>query len=146
VPEEIQVPNLPDLKITRDGKPVDTSAIDNYDSFMAFLMQASIAANTVKIRKYYEDRKSIGRTPSFSIGVTPLPSQEVTCPQPCQSLYVENNGPGQIFVCVNTTSDASTPILPRRAVYFPFETHVIERFYVWSAAGTVATATVILKY
>jgi hypothetical protein len=146
VPEEIQVPNLPDIQIIQNGKPVDTSAIDDYDSFMAFLMQASIAANTAKIKKYYEDRRSVGRAPSYPIGnITPT-QQEIPCAHPSQSLYIYNNGPGQIFVCVNSPSDFPTPIIAGRGAYFPFETHVIERFYVWSDPGTVATATAILKY
>ena len=145
--EEIQLPGLPDVKIVdQNGKRLDTSAIDNYDAFMAFLMQASIAANTAKIRKYYDDRRSVGRTPSLPINnITPT-SQEISLPYPCQSLYLLNNGPGQIFVNVNSPGETPTPIIVGRAAYFPFETHVIERFYVWSAAGTVATATAILKY
>jgi len=143
VPDEVQVPNLPDVEIIKDGKRVDTSAIDNYDEFMAFLMQASIAANTAKIRKYYDDRASAGEVQTFELNITP-DSQEIPC-IPSQSLYVENNGPGQIFVSLNSGRFA-TPIAATRKAYFPFETHVIERFYVWSAPGTVATATAIAKY
>jgi len=143
VPDEVQVPNLPDVEIIKDGKRVDTSAIDNYDEFMAFLMQASIAANTAKIRKYYDDRASAGDVQTFELNITP-DSQEIPC-IPSQSLYVENNGPGQIFVSLNYGRFA-TRIPATRKAYFPFETHVIERFYVWSAPGTVATATAIAKY
>lgn len=147
MPEELQVPTLPDVKIVdQNGKPLDTSAIDNYDEFMSFLMQASAAANLAKIRKFYDDRRSIGRAPSLPINnITPT-SQEIRCPYPCQSLYLLNNGPGQIFVNVNSPGETPTPIIAGRAAYFPFETHVIECFYVWSAPGTVATATAILKY
>jgi hypothetical protein len=145
VPESIELPNLPDVEIIQDGKRVDTSAIDNYDSFMAFVVQLSEAANIAKIRKYYDDRRSVGRAPSFPLDITPT-QLEIPCSYPSQSLYIYNNGPGQIFVCVNSPGDTPTPIIASRAAYFPFETHVIERFYVWSAPGTVATATAILKY
>jgi len=146
MPESIQVPNLPDVEIVdHTGKRLDTSAIDNYDAFMAFLMQASIAANTAKIRKYYDDRRSAGRVLPFNLSITPA-SQEIRCPYPAQSLYLENNGPGQIFVTINTSGEPATPIAATREVYFSFDTHVIKRFYVWSAAGTVATAIALAKY
>jgi len=145
VPESIELPNLPDVEIIRDGKRVDTSAIDNYDSFMALVVQLSQAANTAKIRKLQEDRASKGEVVPFSLDITEV-SQEITCPYPCQSLYVENNGPGQIFVTVNSRNRTPTPIPATRATYFPFENHVINSFFVWSAPGTVATATAIGKY
>jgi len=142
--DEIQLPTMPDVKIIKDGKQVDTSAIDDYDPFMTFLMTASIAANTAKMRRYEEDRRSKGKILTFPLSLTQNP-QEIRCPYPCQSLYLENNGPGQIFVAINSLEDA-TPVAAAREVYFPFETHVIECFYVWSAAGTVATATALAKY
>lgn len=142
--DEIQVPTLPDLKIIKDGKPVDTSAIDDYDSFMSFLMQASIAANIAKIRKYYEDRKSKGEIQNFVLPVTPTP-QEVRC-TPSQSLYVVNDGPGQIFVTINALTRSSTPLLATEALSVDFETHEVERFYVWSAAGTIATARAVTAF
>jgi len=145
VPDEVQVPNLPDIEIIKDGKRVDTSAIDDYDSFMSFLMQASIAANTAKIRKYYDDRKSKGRILNFPLSITQN-AEEIRCPYPCQTLYVENNGPGQIFIAINSPEERPTPIPATREAYFPFENHVIERFFVWSDPGTVATATAIGKY
>lgn len=146
VSEEIQLPSLPDVKIVdHTGKPLDTSAIDNYDAFMAFLMQASIAANTIKIRKHHDDRTSKGRTPYFPLNITQNP-EEIRCPHPLQSLYLENNGPGQIFVSINSPEETPIPVPANRKVYIPFETHVIECFFVRSAPGTVATATGIGKY
>ena len=82
MPDEVQVPNLSDIEIVKDGKRIDTSAIDDYDSFMAFLMQASIAANTVKIRKYYDDRKSKGRILNLPLSITQN-IEEIRCPYPC---------------------------------------------------------------
>jgi hypothetical protein len=145
VAEEIKVPSLPDVKIIKDGKQVDTSAIDNYDEFMAFLMQASIAANAVKVRKLAEDRASKGEIVPFTLNITQN-SQEISCPYPCQSLYIENDGPGEIFVTINSRNRTPTPVAATRKAYFPFENHVIERFFVWSALGTVATSKAILKY
>jgi len=145
VSEKVELSAPPDVEIIKDGKRVDTSAIDNYDQFMAFLMQASIAANTAKIRKYYDDRKSKGRATHFDLNLTQA-TQEIRCPYPSQSLYLDNNGPGQIFVSINAREEPAIPVAAFRAVYIPYETHVIERFFVRSAGGTVATATALLKY
>lgn len=145
MPEQIQVPNLPDVEIVdQNGKRLDTSAIDNYDSFMGFLVQASAAKSLLDIKKHIEDRTSQGKKFTFLLSITPN-TQEIRCPSLCQTLYIENNGPGQIFVAINSLGDI-TPIAAGREAYFPYETHVIESFFVWSAGGTVATATAIAKY
>lgn len=144
VAENIQLQKVPPIEVVdQDGKPVDTSSIDNYDGFMAFLMQASIAANTAKIRKMQEDRQSKGKIINLPLNITQN-QDEMRCPYACQSLFVENNGPGQIFIAINSPEERPTPIPATRQAIFPFENHAIERFYVWSAAGTVATATAIL--
>jgi hypothetical protein len=141
--EEIQVPTLPNVKIIRDGKQVDTSAIDDYDPFMTFLFTASMAANIAKLRRYQEDRISKGKTKNFPLSITPLPAQEVRCPYPAQSLYLINDGPGQIFVAINDLDGDPTPLLATEALRVEFETHELQRFYVWSAPGTVATARAV---
>lgn len=145
LPNEIEVSNPPDVKIIQNGKLVDTSAIDDYDGFMTYLMTASIAANTVKIRRLQEDRTSKGRASYFPLDITQT-LEEIPCPYPLQSLYIENNGPGQIFVFINALGGTAIPIPANREVYIPFETHVIERFYVRSTPGTVATGRAIGKY
>lgn len=142
--DEIETPSLPDLKIIRDGKPVDTSAIDDYDSFMAFLMQASIAANTAKIRRYYEDRTSIGEVQNFLLNVTPTP-EEIKC-TPSQSIYVVNDGPGDIFVTLNALGRTPTHLFMHEEMSDNFETHKLYCFYFWSAPGTVAIARAKVKY
>jgi len=145
VSEEIQVPTLPNVKIIKDGKPVDTSGIDNYDAFMTYLMTASIAANTAKIRRYYEGRTSKGKTQNYPLTITPT-SLEVRCPYPSQSLYLINDGPGQIFVAINDLAGDPTPLLVNEAMSVDFETHELQRFYVWSAPGTVATARAVAAF
>lgn len=146
MPESIELPKLPDVEIIENGKRVDTSAIDNYDSFMALVVQLSQAANTAKIKKLQEDRASKGEVIPFSFDNITEDYEEIILPHPCQSLYIENYGPGEIFITINSRSRTPTPIAATREAYFPFENHVIERFYVWSAAGTVATARAIAKY
>jgi len=142
VSEEIQLPTFPDVKIIRDGKQVDTSAIDDYDPFMTFLMTASIAANTAKLRRFQEDRISKGKTQNYPLNITAT-AQEIRCPYPAQSLYLVNDGPGQIFVAINALDGDPTPLLVNEALSLDFETHELERFYVWSAPGTVAAARAV---
>jgi hypothetical protein len=145
MPEEIRVPTLPNVKIIKDGKQVDTSAIDNYDDFMTYLMTASMAANIAKIKRYYDDRTSKGRTTNFPLNITPT-IQEIPCPYPGQSFYIVNDGPGQIFVILNSLDGSPTPLFARDEKWVNFETHKLQRFYVWSAPGTVATARAEVKY
>jgi len=145
LPNEIEVPHPPDVKVIQNGKPVDTSAIDDYDGFMTYLMTASIAANTAKIRKYYDDRASLGHTQNWELDVT-ADIQELTCNYPAQSLYIVNDGPGPIFVKENTPTRDATRLLVNEEMSTDFEIHKLERFYVWSAAGTIATARAKVKF
>lgn len=145
MPDKVQVPNLPDIEIIKDGKRVDTSAIDDYDSFMAFLMQASIAANTAKIRKYHEDRTSVGGVQNFDLNITPA-VQEIRCNHPSQSIYIINDGPGDIFFVENDPSSDPAHLFDTDELWNDFETHKLLCFYVWSAAGTIATARAKVKY
>lgn len=143
--DEMQMPRLPDVKVIKDGKPVDTSAIDDYDNFMSFIMLASIASQAVRVRRYFDDRTSEGETQNFPLNIT-IDPQEVLCSQPSQSLYIINDGPGLIFVTINALGRTATPLLTGEDMALDFETHKLHRFYVWSAAGTVATARAQVKF
>jgi len=142
--EQIEVPTLPDLKITQNGKPVDTSAIDDYDSFMSFLLLASIARSNNKMSKYFEDRTSEGQTQTFDLTVTPV-CEEFVCIHPSQSIHVVNDGPGQIFIGINSNKTA-TSLFMRDEMTIDFETHKLLSFFVWSAPGTVASARATVKF
>ena len=145
MPDVIQLPAPPDVKIIKDGKEVDTSAIDDYDAFMASIFQASIAANTIKIRKYYDDRTSKGEVESFWFGATPV-VQEVRCTYPSQSIHAINDGPGNLFIVPNNYMDTPAFLNQRGEYTLDFGTHKLKRFYVWSAPGTVATVRAWVKY
>jgi hypothetical protein len=143
--KELETPTLPDLKIIQDGKQVDTSAIDNFDEFMSFVTLVGIAANTRKVRKYYEDRTSIGEVQNFVLEVTPEP-QVAYCVSPSQSLHVRNDGPGTVFITINALGRAPAPLHTRDELTLDFETHKLEKFFVWSAPGTIATVRAMAKY
>jgi len=132
-------------QVTVNGKTVDTSAIDNYDSFMLYLTQAAAAAHLSKIRRIEEDRQSKGKTLPIILNVTQA-VLETPAPEPCQCLYIENQGLVPIFVCLNAIAEAATLIPAGRDAVFEFPNHIIERFYVWTAPATVSTAEAILSY
>lgn len=145
--EEVRLPSIPKVKIIKDGKEVDTSAIDDYDPFMTFIMQAAQTANIVKIRKHFDDRTSIGETENFDLNITPEP-QEVEPYYPAQSLSLVNRvtSAGKIFVAINALNRTATPLEPGEPFKINFETHTLRRFYVWSEPGTVATAWAVVKF
>lgn len=143
--EEIHLPSIPEIKIIENGKEVDTSAIDDYDPFMTYLMQAAATANLVRIRRHFDDRTSKGEVENFDLNINEMP-QEVEPYYPAQSLYLINKGPGKIFVTINVLNRAATPLEMGRPFKVNFETHKLERFYVWSEPGTTAAAWAIAKY
>lgn len=143
MPDEIAISELPTIKV--NGKAVDTSSIDNYDQFMSFLVQAAAAAHLSKIRKYVEDRTSVGEEQNWELNITDEP-KEIVCSHPSQSLYVINDGPGDIFVAINALGRTATHLYPHDQMTDNFETHKLQRFYIWSASGTVARARAKVKY
>lgn len=143
MPNEIEVPELP--KVTVNGKPVDTSAIDNYDPFMAYLMAAAQTAHLARIRRHFEDTESIGEEQNFALTITPDP-QLVQCAHVSQSIWLINDGPGDIFVTVNALGRVPTQLHTRDEMWADFKVHRLRLFYVWSAPGTVATARAKVKY
>jgi hypothetical protein len=144
--ETIQLPSLPNVEIVDpNGKHLDTSAIDNYDSFMTFLMQAAATANIIKIKKHLDDKKSQGREENFELNITPV-LQEVFCNHPSQSFYIFNDGPGDIFIEINLPGYSPAHLAMGEDKFVDFETHVLKQFNVWSASGTIAAARAVVKF
>jgi len=115
--------------------------IENYDSFMSFLMLASINAQAAKIRKYLEDRKSQGNIQHFDINATsPFPSQEFRVEPPAQSISLHNDGPGILWVEYNERNSGKTILNPTETRNINFVTHELKRFYVGCPAGATAIA------
>jgi hypothetical protein len=142
---EIEKPKMPAIRVIENGKSVDTSAIDDYDSFMNFLMLSSIASQAVRVRRYFDDRTPEGLTENFALNITPT-VQEVLCSRPSQTLFVVNDGLGQIFVTINARGRTPTPLLINETMFIDFEIHKLRCFYVWSAPGTVATARAMVRW
>lgn len=145
VKEQLKALTMPQVEIvTREGKP---ASIDDYDSFMQFLMLASVASQAVKIRKYFDDRKSQGWIENFdNVVVTPVsPSQEIRLAVPAQAISITNDGvvpfnaAAVIWVEINERFNSRRTLRPLETLNIDFETHKLERFFVQSAAGFTPT-------
>jgi hypothetical protein len=145
VPEQIEVPTLPDVRVTQNGKAVDTSAIDNYDDFMLWLMQAAAVSHLAKIRRTLEDFTSVGEPQNINLNITPT-VQEIILAHPSQSIWLVNDGPGDIYVAENSFGIVPQLLHIRDEMWDDFKGHKLFRFYIWSAPGTIATARAKVKY
>ena len=149
-PEEIKAQlakiTTPKVEIVEGGKP---ATIDDYDSFMQFLMLASIAAQAVKIRKYFDDRKSQGWIQDFNITATSaVPSQEFEPVSPAQSISITNDAPvggAPVWVAINDRFNSRRTLNPRETLEVNFETHELERFFVQCPPGLTANLRATVK-
>jgi len=129
--------------------------IENYDSFMSFLMLTSINAQAAKIRKYLEDRESRGTIQNFDVLATsPFPSHELNVEPPAQSISLRNDGPppgsprgvpGILWIEWNERNSGKTILNPTESCHIKFETHKLKRFYVGCPAGATAMVRAATK-
>ena len=133
--------------VTREGK---TTSIDDYDSFMQFLMLSSLTSQAVRIRKYFDDRKSQGWIQNFDIVIASpaVPSQEFTLDSPAQSISITNNalvGGPVIWVEINRRFNSRRTLGPGQTLNINFETHELERFFVQCPPGLPPTFSATAK-
>ncbi len=146
--QELKAITAPKVEVvTREGKPTQ---IDDYDSFMQFLMLSSIASQAVKIRRYYDDRTSQGWIQNFDnvVASPALPSQEFTLDSPAQSISITNNalvGGPVIWVEINGRFNSRRTLNPRETLNINFETHKLERFFVQCPPGLPPTFSATAK-
>ena len=146
--EELKAMTAPKVEIvTHEGKP---TSIDDYDSFMQFLMLASIASQAVKIRKYFDDRTSQGRIENFDqiIASPAEPSQEFILSSPAQSISITNNAPVGglvIWVEINRRFNTRRTLNPGEVLNIDFEMHKLERFFVQCPPGVPPTFSATAK-
>ncbi len=144
--EQIKALDVPYPPITTpDGKP---TSIDDYDSFMQFLMLAAQTSQLTKIRKtldrvgeYIDDQTSEGWIQNFdNIPVTDAePSQEIRLDFPAQSISITNDGPALIWVEINKRFHTRRTLLIRETLNLDFQTHKLERFFVQCPPTLTAT-------
>lgn len=139
------LPTVPTIKVIENGKPSNT--ID--PAVMQFVMQASIAAQAVRIRKYFDNKKSQGWKEDFALAVTPQP-QEVLCSRPAQTFYCINDSPlppappVAIFISLNSPHGTWSSLNPGEDMFIDYETHELDYFYIFCTAGAVAPARALV--
>jgi len=145
IKEELKAMTAPKVElVTREGKP---TSIDDYDSFMQFLMLASLTSQAVKIRKYFDDRTSQGWIQNFDITATSA-QQEFEPVSPAQSISITNDAPvggALVWVAINNRFNSSRLLNPRETYEINFETHKLERFFVQCPPGLTANLRATVK-
>jgi len=133
---------IPQVKVsTPDGKP---TSIDDYDSFMQFLITASMNAQLLKIRKHFDDRTSHGLIQRFNPMVTDQPT-EIKVDYPAQSFSLFNDGPDPVTVWVNTRLRPEATVNAFETMNVSYETHVIKHFYLQCAPTQTAAVRIVAK-
>ena len=116
---------------------------------MQYIAQASIAAQAVKIRTYFDNSKSQGWKEDFNLVITPAP-QEILCSHPAQTFYCFNDAPLPpapavvIFVSLNSPHGTWTSLNPGEDMFIDLETHELRYFYVFCQAGATAPARAMI--
>ncbi len=140
--------DVPQIEIIENGKRVDTSAIDNYDDFMHFLVAASTAASTRRLVKLAEDNTSQGWIQSFNniLVTSSEPSLEIHANNPGQSVSLRNAGPGQVAVHINHRHVEPKLLNALQILDVNFGGHKLDNIYVrCPLAGATAVIDGLIK-
>lgn len=125
---------------TPDGKP---TSIDDYDSFMSFLMQASQLAQLTKIRKYFDDRTSHGLIQRYDFVATDQ-IIELRLDYPAQSASIKKDGVNDVLVWVNTTLRPPHRMVRNGETFdIAVETHKLNCFYFQCNPGQTVPVRVV---
>jgi len=131
--------NPSQVEVVQDGKNVMRPDVMN------FLMLASIASQTVKIRKYFDDRKPTGRVDNFVVQATEK-IHHLYIPYPGQSLAVLNDGPKQVAVWVNNLANREPHVMAvGEGYYLDFETHAIHHIHSQCNPGDTAQLRISIQ-
>lgn len=135
----------PKVTVVEGGKKLDTSALDNHDSEMQFLLMASMNARIHKIAKYYEDKRSVGGLMNLDSVATDV-RQEIQLPLKGQSLSLRNAGPNPVRVWINRLGDGSRPVAVNQGLDLDYETHELTTLFLQCAVGQTAAVAIAVKY
>jgi len=109
-----------------------------------FLMLASINAQTARVRRYYDDRKSRGNVQPYNVSVTDKP-QTLDFLEVAQSMSLFNDGPDTVYYWVNNPHVEIASVNKGESTKINFETHEIERLILWCDAEETASLRIIAK-
>lgn len=139
LPQDFEVQIDPSkVSITEDGKKVMRPDILN------FLMLASINAQTARVRRYFDDRKSKGNVQPYNIPVTDE-AQDIDIIPVAQSISLFNDGPNTVYYWVNNPYSEIASVNKGESTNINFETHEIKRLILWCDAGETASLRIIAK-
>jgi len=135
--------------VDKNGKAV---AIDDYDSFMQFLVQASQLAQIVKIRKYFDDRTSNGliqtwgMDPDNPLTITDeLKELKLDFPAQSVSLFNDDDDSDSVYAWVNDLSRPKATVKGGEALNLNYETHIINYIYLQCAADESTDVRIVAK-
>jgi hypothetical protein len=111
-----------------------------------WLMSAAAVGQLARIRKGVEDQVCEGWVQNFNLIVNDAePSQEIEVDRPAQSLFIVNDGLGQILVEINERFTTQTTLNRTETLRLDFKGHKLRRFFVQCPLGQAATGRAIAK-
>lgn len=147
MPEELQEEMTamapPQVKVvTRDGKP---ASIDDYDSFMQFLITASMASNIIKLRRLAEDDKS-DRTMAYQLIITDV-NEYLTLHHRCASVTIINTSKNNVLCWLNNTENSPHRLRQNVPYSVDFKGHSLESIILRTQLpGVKADVEIAAKY
>ena len=143
ITEQLKSLTVPKVSIV-DTKGAPAS-IDDYDSFMQFLMLASINANLTKMRKLQEDRESEGEMMGFDVAVTDQ-VEELDFPWDCQSMTLINSSVNPVDVWVNNMGHYPRRMRQNIPLEINFGGHKLKGVSLQCDPGLTANVEIAVKY
>lgn len=142
--------------VTPEGEP---ARIDDYDSFMQFLMLASIASNTRKTAKtvqalydHAKDLEGIGLTRLMELTITQK-LQKCFLPETWQSCAIINYGDPNdaeaeptLYVRFNSLYTDEIPVNKGESINHDMKTHKLNRLYLRCGQGETTSIKVLGGY
>lgn len=130
-------------------KKLDSSKVAMPPDILTFITmddmsvrQAIATAATVKIANYVKDRTSSGHIQTWNNWPVTAVRQTVVFMYASQSFYLINDGPGIVYVWVNTIGRPEAEVRNGETLTIDFETHIIERILLQCLPGGAATVRI----
>lgn len=141
--EEMRAMSAPKIEVvTRKGSP---TSIDDYDSFMQFLMTAAMTSNLIKIRRLLEDDKS-DQTIGYQVVITDQ-EMDLTLPRVCVSVSILNTSPNNVLCWFNSTENSPHRLRQNVPYQVDFKGHKLESIILRTQqAGVTAQVEIAVKY
>jgi hypothetical protein len=121
------------IEVVENGKSVTNPRIEN-SPVMNFIMQAAMASQLVKVRKYFDDRTSKGLIQTWGMDTNnPLTItnelKEIKFDYPAQSFSLINDGDYTVYVWVNSLMRPKSAAKSGETLNLDFELHKINYLY-----------------